>query len=192
MLGVWIEPVTLEGRYVRLEPANDGHIDALWQVAQDPEIWTYIPFPVRTRDELASLVEFGNASGLSFATIDRVTGEPVGGTAFLALDPVNRSVEIGATWITPEHQRTSVNTDAKLLQLTHAFETLECERVYFKTDSRNVRSRAAIARLGATEEGTFRRHWLLPDGTWRDSVYFSVIAPEWPAVRANLTERLDR
>lgn len=177
---------------MRLEPANDGHIDALWRVAQDPEIWTYIPFPVRTRDELANLVEFGHASGLSFATIDRATGKPVGGTAFLAPDPVNRNVEIGATWITPEHQRTSVNTDAKLLQLTHAFETLECERVYFKTDSRNVRSRAAIARLGATEEGTFRRHWLLPDGTWRDSVYFSVIAPEWPAVRANLTARLDR
>jgi RimJ/RimL family protein N-acetyltransferase len=188
----WIEPVTLEGRYVRLEHSTLERLEDAWRAADHPEIWQFIPMAVRTRDELAFLIEYVNGAGTGFYTVDRATGEIVGGTALLAPDELNRSLEIGATWITPSHQRSAVNTEAKLLQLTHAFDVLGCERVYLKTDARNERSRAAIARIGAVEEGTLRRHMVLPDGTWRDSVYFSVIRPEWPAVKERLTGLQDR
>src|SRR5262249_20627037 len=157
-------------------------LDDAWRAGNHPEIWDFSPFTMRTRDDMVFRIEYVNGSGTGFHTVDRATGDIVGGTAFLAPDEANRSVEIGATWITPAHQRSAVNTEAKLLQLTHAIETLGCERVFFKTDSRNAKSRAALARIGAIEEGTLRRHMLLADGTWRDSVYFSVIRPEWPAV----------
>jgi len=188
----WIEPVVLEGQDVRLEPASVDRADDAWRVGRDPEIWRFMPFTMKTRDDMAFLIEYVNGSGVGFHTVERATGAIVGGTAFLAPDEANRSVEIGATWITPLRQRSAVNTEAKLLQLTHAFETLHCERVCLKTDARNERSRAAIARIGAIEEGTFRHHMLLPGGTWRDSVYFSVIRPEWPAVKERLTRFLDR
>ena len=188
----WVEPVTLVGKYVRLEPATPDRLDDAWRAGDHPEIWRYSPFALRTRDDMAFRIEYVNASGTGFHTVERASDEIVGGTAFLAPDEANRSLEIGATWITPARQRSMVNTEAKLLQLMHAFEVLGCERVYFKTDSRNERSRAALARLGAIEEGTLRRHMLLHDGTWRDSVYFSVIRPEWPAVRERLTRLRDR
>jgi RimJ/RimL family protein N-acetyltransferase len=188
----WIEPVTLDGQYVRLEPATLTRLDDAWRAGDHPEIWGYLPFPMRTRDDMAFLIEYVNGSGAGFHTVDRASGEIIGGTAFLAPDERNRSLEIGATWITPARQRSPVNTEAKLLQLTHAFDVLGCERVCLKTDARNQRSRSAIARIGATEEGTFRRHMLVHDGTWRDSVYFSVIAPEWSSVRERLTRLLDR
>ncbi len=186
----WPEPVVLEGNHVRLEPLTLEHVDALWAVAQDPEIWRYIPLPVRTRDELAFMVEYVGAVGQGFATVLRATDTPIGSTSFLAADEGNRRVEIGATWITPTHQRSGANTEAKLLQLRHAFEVLGCVRVELKTDARNQRSRDAISRLGATEEGTLRKHMLLPDGTWRDSVYFSIVDTEWPDVRRRLEDRL--
>jgi RimJ/RimL family protein N-acetyltransferase len=188
----WIEPVTLEGKHVRLEPATLARVDDAWRAADHPEVWELSPRTMRTRDDMVLRIEYLNEQGTGFHTVERASGEIVGGTAFLDPDEANRSLEIGATWITPSHQRSAVNTEAKLLQLTHAFETLGCERVYFKTDSRNARSRAAIARLGAVEEGTLRRHILLPDGTWRDSVYFSVIRPEWAAVKERLTRLRDR
>ena len=188
----WLEPVTLEGDHVRLEPAGPEHLDAMWAVAQDPEIWRYIPLSVTSRDELAFMVDYLRAVGLAFATVQRSTGAVIGGTAFLAPDAANQRVEIGATWITPAAQRSAANTEAKVLQLTHAFEVLGCARVEFKTDSRNVRSRAALARIGATEEGTLRHHMLLSDGVWRDSVYFSILDSEWPDVDRRLRERLAR
>jgi RimJ/RimL family protein N-acetyltransferase len=188
----WIEPVTLEGEHVRLEPASLDRLDDVWEAGQDSGIWTFFPFTMQRREDMAFFIDYVNASGVGFHTVERATGTIVGGTAFLAPNESDRSVEIGGTWITPSRQRSVVNTEAKLLQLTHAFDVLGCERVYFKTDSRNARSRTAIARLGATEEGTFRHHMLLPDGTWRDSVYFSVIRPEWPTVRARLTSLRDR
>jgi len=184
--------VTLEGKHVRLEPATLARVDDAWRAGNHPEIWTYSPRRMRTRDDMVVRIEYVNERGTGFHTVDRGSGEIVGGTAFLFPDAANRNLEIGATWITPSHQRSAVNTEAKLLQLTHAFETLGCERVYFKTDSRNERSRTAIARLGAIEEGTLRHHMLLPDGTWRDSVFFSVIRPEWPAVKERLTRLRDR
>ena len=186
----WIEPVVLEGRHVRLEPAGLEHIDRLWAVADDASIWRYIPLPVRDRAEMAFFVEYLRATGCYFATVERATDTVVGGTGFLAPDEANRRVEIGATWITPSRQRSAINTEAKLLQLMHAFEVLGCARVEFKTDARNERSRAALTRIGAREEGTLRKHMLLPDGTWRDSVYFSILDSEWPDVAADLERRI--
>jgi RimJ/RimL family protein N-acetyltransferase len=129
---------------------------------------------------------------LGFAQILRATGEIAGSTSFLAIEPAHRRLEIGATWLNPRHQRTGANTEAKLLLLRHAFEALGCERVEFKTDAENKASRAALARIGAREEGTLRSHMGRLDGSRRDSVYFGVIAPEWPHVRAHLEGLLAR
>ena len=129
---------------------------------------------------------------LAFAQILRATGEIAGSTSYLAIEPAHRRLEIGATWLNPRHQRTGANTEAKLLLLRHAFEQLGCRRVEFKTDSENKQSRTALARIGATEEGTFRSHMIRPDGGRRDSVYFSVIDEEWPRVRSHLEALLAR
>ena len=139
-----------------------------------------------------SLAGLAKGTVLPFTTIDRKTGRIVGSTSYLAIEPAHKRLEIGGTWITPSHQRSPVNTEAKLLQLSHCFEVLGCNRVEFKTDSRNAKSRAALARIGAVEEGTFRAHMVMPDGALRTSVYFSVIASEWPGVKARLLQKLAR
>lgn len=182
----WIDTATLEGDHVRLEPLRSEHVDALWAAGNHAAIWQYMPLPVTSRAEMAFLVEYVNGAGQGFATVDRATGHVVGSTSYLAPDEGNRRVEIGATWITPAWQRSPVNTEAKLLQLVHAFEVLGCNRVEFKTDARNIRSRSALARIGATEEGTLRSHMTLPDGHLRDSVYFSITRRDWPRVRVHL------
>jgi RimJ/RimL family protein N-acetyltransferase len=192
-----LEPVVLEGRHVRLEPLAERHVAPLWAVAQDPAIWRWIPFRVESEAAIRGLVAFAAQSlasgvGLGFAQVARASGEVMGSTSYLAADPANLRVEIGATWLHPRFQRSAVNTEAKLLLLRHAFETLGCRRVEFKTDSENRASRAALARIGAREEGTFRAHMVRPDGSRRDSVYFSVIAPEWPQVRGHLDALLAR
>ncbi len=190
----------LEGRHVRLEPLDTRHIPGLLEVgAPDPEtaesIFRWMPKIFRTPDELEaslhSLVrERADGKALPFATIDRLTNRPVGSTRFMAIDAPNRRLEIGGTWIAPAWQRTAINTEAKLLMLGHAFEVLGCIRVEFKTDSLNARSRAAIARLGAKEEGTFRNHMIVDGGRLRHSVYFSITHTEWPAIKATLQARL--
>jgi N-acetyltransferase len=139
-----------------------------------------------------SLAGLAKGTALPFTTIERHSGRIVGSTSYLAIEPAHKRLEIGATWVTPSHQRTAVNTEAKLLQLGHCFEVLGCNRVEFKTDARNDRSRAALARIGAVEEGTFRAHMVMPDAALRSSVYFSVIASEWPAVKERLVRRLAR
>ena len=126
--------------------------------------------------------------GFRFATIDKTSGQPVGSTSYLTIDRQHRHLEIGGTWITPSRQRSAVNTEAKYLQLSHAFDTLGCIRVEFKTDSLNVKSKQALARIGAVEEGTFRNHRIMPDGRLRHSVYFSIIDSEWPSVKAHLEQ----
>ena len=133
-----------------------------------------------------SIAGLESGSILPFTTIERASGRIVGSTSYLAIEPAHKRLEIGGTWITPSRHRSPVNTEAKLLQLTHCFEGLGCNRVEFKTDARNGQSRAALARIGAQEEGTFRAHMVMPDGALRDSVYFSVIAPEWPEVKRRL------
>lgn len=190
-----IAPVTLEGRHVRLESFRASHADGLVEAGTGRGLFRFYPYSLESEAEMrayvkASIEALAAGRMLPFATIDRASGRVVGSTCYLAIEPAHRRLEIGSTWITPSHQRSPVNTEAKLLQLTHCFEVLGCNRVEFKTDSRNAQSRAALARIGAVEEGTFRAHMVMPDGALRDSVYFSVIAPEWPAVKARLTQRL--
>lgn len=192
-----IESVELEGRSVRLEPLAEGHAEAFAEAAGPAEIWKYMPFQVTMADEAADWIEVAGRMlrsqiGLIFATILRDTGELVGSTGFLNPSPRDRRVEIGATWITPTRQRTAVNTEAKYLMLGHAFEAWGCARVEFKTDALNQKSRSALARIGATEEGTLRRHMMMPGGRIRDSVYFSVLDSEWPDVKQRLQALLER
>jgi RimJ/RimL family protein N-acetyltransferase len=184
-------PVTLEGRRVRLEPLTLAHVDPLTEIGLDPSIWRYIAHRVETKDHMRAFVEQAlewqrAGTALPFATIDRESGRVVGTTRFANIVLEHRRAEIGWTWITPAFQRTHVNTEAKYLMLGHAFETLGWIRVELKTSALNAKSRAAILRIGATEEGTFRRHMLNADGTRRDSVYFSVIDEEWPEVKQRL------
>ena len=190
-----INPVTLKGARVCLEPLTLDHLDALSQFALSEEIWRYFPIRLLTREDLKGQLQSvldgqTNGTDLCFVVIERASGNLVGTTRFMNIEVRNRGVEIGGTMIDPQWQRTFVNTETKYLMLRHAFETWRCIRVCLKTDSLNLRSRAAILRLGARDEGTLRNHIVMPDGRFRHSVYFSIIESEWPAVKANLEVRL--
>lgn len=192
-----MSPVTLEGDHVRLVPLTLGHLDALAEVAFDPELWRWTLSQIHSRDDLRRYVEAaldGLAAGttLPFATVDLASGRVVGSTRFGNYALEHRRVEIGWTWIARPWQRTAINTEAKLLMLRHAFGPLGCQRVEWKTDALNERSRHAILRLGAVEEGTLRSHMVTASGRVRDTVYFSVTAEEWPTVEAGLVARLNR
>ena len=197
-----IEPVVLEGRHVRLEPLEARHFPGLTEVgAPTPDvaadIFRWMPHTYRSAKELEAslhtlLHELAARTAVPFATVERASGRPVGSTRYMAIDRAHRRVEIGGTWIAPAWQRTAINTEAKLLMLSHAFEVLGCIRVEFKTDAFNTRSRTAIARLGAVEEGTFRNHMIVDGGRLRDSVYFSITPREWPEIKARLQSRLAR
>jgi RimJ/RimL family protein N-acetyltransferase len=187
----WVEPVTLTGDHVRLEPAADPHLPDLLAAAQDEQIWTWLPWTrPRSEDELAAILEGERRIALPFAQVEAATGRAVGITTYRDIDDRHRTLEVGGTWIGRPWWRTALNTEAKLLILGHAFEVLDANRVALKTDIRNERSQAAIARLGAKREGVLRHQYIRPDGTLRDSVMYSVIPEEWPAVRAYLRERL--
>jgi RimJ/RimL family protein N-acetyltransferase len=193
----WTAPV-LEGELVRLEPLEARHEAGLWEASRDERTWTWLSVhQPRTREELRAYLDeaLANAAAgteLPFATIRREDGRVVGSTRFLALRPEHRSIEIGWTWLAPEAWGTGTNVEAKLLMLTHAFETLGCLRVELKTDARNERSRGAMAALPAQFEGVHRKAMLVRGGQRRDSAWYSVIDDEWPAVRANLLRRLGR
>jgi RimJ/RimL family protein N-acetyltransferase len=194
---VKIEPITLEGRHVRLEPLTRDHLEALWSVADDPDLWRFTLTRIGTRDELAAYVDAALAdqalgTALPFTTIDRASGRVAGSTRFISVSERDRRVEIGHTFVGGAFQRTAVNTEAKYLMLRHAFEAWGCVRVELRTAAKNERSRAAIRRLGAVEEGILRRHARMHDGTWRDTVFYGVIDSEWPAVRARLEGMLAR
>ncbi len=187
----WVEPVELEGEHVRLEPVNVEHTSALWEAGSHPELWRFMPSVIGSEEQMRETISWAvqiaeQGTGLAFATSIKATGEIVGSTGFWNLEPSHKRLEIGCTWITPRLQRSAVNTECKLLMLQHAFEQLGCNRVEFKTDSLNERSRAAIARLGAVEEGTLRNHMVQPDGRLRHSVYFSILSDEWPQVKRRL------
>lgn len=191
-----IEPVTLEGKHVRLEPLGLSHVDALCEVGLDPELWRWtapdMETPAQMRDYVLTALSWQEAgTAIPFVTVDRSSGRVVGSTRFANIERAHRRVEIGWTWIARPWQRTAVNTEAKLLMLRHAFECWNCQRVELKTDALNAASRRAIARLGAVEEGLLRHHMLMSGGRLRDTVYFSIIAPEWPAVSERLVARLD-
>ena len=190
-----VEPTTLRGRVVRLEPLSIDHTDVLARVGLDPDIWRWIPNQVTTRDEmreyvLLALEEQRRGVSLPFATVLQSSGEVIGSTRYGNIDVGNRRLEIGWTWIAPPYQRSAVNTEAKLLLLAHAFETLGAIRVELKTDALNEKSRNAILRIGALEEGTFRKHLITASGRVRDTVYFSIVDTEWPSVKARLQARL--
>jgi RimJ/RimL family protein N-acetyltransferase len=197
MSAAWAEPVVLEGRIVRLEPLSRAHLEPLAAVAFDPAIWRWTIARPTDLDGLRAWLETalaGAASGteVPFATIERATGRAIGSTRFLSIVPEHRRLEVGWTWLAPAWQRSGANREAKLLQLEHAFERLGANRVEFKTDSRNEASRAALLGIGATFEGIFRNHIVMPDGPLRHSAWYSVVAEEWPAVRAGLKAGLRR
>jgi RimJ/RimL family protein N-acetyltransferase len=188
----WVEPVTLTGEHVVLEPAADRHLPDLLAAAQDEQVWAWLPWRrPNSEQELADILAGERKIALPFAQVERATGRAVGITTYRDIDPRHRTLEVGGTWIGRPWWRTAINTEAKLLILGHAFEALEANRVAIKTDIRNERSQAAIARLGAKREGVLRHQYIRPDGTLRDTVLYSVIPEEWPAVRAYLRERLD-
>ena len=192
-----VMPVTLEGSAVRLEPLRREHAGLFWEAAKNDldNIFQWIPYRMQTREDFEHLVEKAFAEqergeSIVLATVERGLGRVVGSTRFMNIDRANRRVEIGSTWIAPAWQRTAVNTEAKYLMLKQAFEVWGCFRVELKTDALNQRSRNAILRIGAKEEGTLRRHVITWTGRVRDSVYFSILDAEWPEVKARLESKL--
>jgi RimJ/RimL family protein N-acetyltransferase len=191
-----VTPVTLEGRHALLEPLTKGHLAGLAEVGLDEELWRWIPTAVRTRDEMAAYIETAldeqqRGVSLPFAIVEKTTGRAIGSTRYGNIDRTHHRVEIGWTWVAREWQRTAINTETKYLLLRHAFESLGCMRVELKTDSLNEKSRAAILRIGAKEEGIFRNHMITASGRIRHSAYYSIIDSEWPEVKARLEAKLN-
>jgi RimJ/RimL family protein N-acetyltransferase len=192
-----IESVTLEGRAVRLEPLSQKHHPGLCEIGLEEDLWALVPYRVTTPEQMRTYIATALAAqaagaDLPFATTDIASGKSVGSTRFMNIDIGNQRVEIGSTFIGKPWQRTIVNTEAKYLMLRHAFETWNCLRVELKTDALNRRSREAILRIGAQEEGTLRHHMVTWSGRLRDTVHFSILRTEWPGVKANLELRLQR
>ena len=192
-----VVPITLQGSFIRLEPLRREHAELFWEISRDDleSIFRWIPYSMKTLDDFQTLIdkafqEQARGESVVFATIERSSGRAIGSTRFMNIDRANRRVEIGSTWIAPPWQRTAVNTEAKYLMLRHAFEIWKCFRVELKTDALNEKSRNAILRIGAKEEGTLRRHVITWTGRVRDSVYFSILDSEWPKVKAKLESRL--
>jgi N-acetyltransferase len=191
----WVQPVTLQGSIVRLEPLAEDHLDGLAEVAFEPSLWTWTLAQPRDREALKAWLATARANAAKgverpFATVDQATGRPIGSTRFMSIVPEHRRLEIGWTWVGLGWQRRGANQEAKLLQLTHAFETLGANRVEFKTDSNNVKANPALASIGAAFEGTFRNHMILPGDRIRHSNYYSVAVEDWPAAKAKLLARL--
>jgi len=195
-MSIPLERVTLEGRLVRLEPMSPAHLDGLAKVAFDPSIWVWTIARPTDRAGLEAWMSTAMANRdagieLPFVTVDRATGDPIGSSRYLNIVPDHRRLEIGWTWVATEWRRAGANREAKLLMIEHAIERLGCHRVEFKTDSRNERSRAALLGIGASFEGIFRNHMVMPDGPLRHSAYYSVIDDEWPEVKAGLLGSID-
>jgi RimJ/RimL family protein N-acetyltransferase len=193
----FIEPVTLKGDHATLEPLDAGHEAGLRAAAADGELWrlwyTSVAPPDQIGDYIARALDMRERlAAMPFAVRQNATGEIVGCTRYFNVDAANRRLEIGHTWYSKRAQRTAINTECKLLLLTHAFEVLRCIAVEFRTHWFNHASRVAIERLGAKQDGVLRNHQLLPDGSKRDTVVFSIIDGEWPAVRRHLKFLLDR
>ena len=191
-----VEAVTLTGRIVRLEPLTEAHIPALAKIGLEEEIWRYMRYgKVETIEQLSDWVRElldlqSLGTDLPFAVISLDSGNAIGCTRYMHIDPPNRSLEIGGTWYGLDYQGTQVNSECKYLLLEHAFEELECIRVWFKTDLRNQHSQRALERLGAVKEGVLRNHMILPDGYIRDSVVYSILTKEWPQLKMRLEAQL--
>ena len=187
-----IQPITLTGRVIRLEPMSEFHIPELTVAGKDESIWRYMRYDnLHTEAQMRAWVQDllkrqRIGTDLPFVVFHLQAGKAIGATRFLEIRPADRGLEIGGTWYAVEYQRTAVNTEAKYLLLRHAFEVLGCIRVQFKTDLRNERSQRAIERLGAVKEGVLRNHLINPGGVIRHSVYYSILDTEWPAVKVRL------
>jgi RimJ/RimL family protein N-acetyltransferase len=191
----WVEPVTLEGSIVRLEPLSMAHLHGLAEVAFDESIWRWTLARPTDVDGLqawmaTAIANLDAGSEMPFATIDRATDQPIGSSRFMSIVPEHRRLEIGWTWVAPAWQRRGANQEAKYLQLRHAFEDLGANRVEFKTDSLNEKANPALLAIGATFEGTFRNHMIMPGGRLRHSNYYSVTVEEWPDRKARLETKL--
>ena len=193
-----VEPVTLRGRVARLEPLRLEHANELYEASRDPAIWTYMPArqpqsPGEMEQLIASALQ-GQKDGacLPFAIMSLEEDRTVGWTRYLTIMQQDRGIEIGWTWLATSVQRTGINTECKYLLLRHAFEELGAIRVQLKTHHFNIRSQRAIERLGAVKEGVLRNHMIMPDGSYRHSVYYSIIESEWPSVKANLESMMQR
>jgi RimJ/RimL family protein N-acetyltransferase len=192
-----LRPVSLIGQCVSLVPLAESHVEGLARVGLAPELWRLQPRPIASVEQMRAYVRQAlddqrEGTALPFAIVDTATDTVIGSTRFMDIAPAHRRLEIGATWLSPSHQRTGANTEAKFLLLRHAFEALGMQRVVFKTELLNEASRAAIARLGAVQEGVFRRHLISDAGRPRDMVYFAILDDDWPAVRERLHTRLLR
>lgn len=190
-------PVTLEGVHVRLVPLSTNHHADLCAAGLDEEIWRWCATVVRSKEEMLTYIETAlkhqtEGTALPFAIVSRTSGRAIGSSRFGNIEADHRRVEIGWTWIGVQWQRTPVNTEAKFLMLKHGFENLGCLRVEFKTDVLNRRSRQALVRIGAKEEGVLRNHMITTTGRVRDTVYYSIIDSEWPAVKLKLVAKLER
>jgi len=192
-----VKPITLEGKAVRLEPLRLEHAPLLWDVVKGDlaDTFRWLPYSMAKSEDFQLVVEKALAEqqrgeSLPFATVERSSGRVIGSTRYMNIDVANRKVEIGSTWIAPAWQRTAINTEAKYLMLRHAFEKWGCLRGELKTDALNQKSRNAILRIGAKEEGTLRQHIVTYTGRRRDTVYFSILDSEWPEVKARLDDKL--
>ena len=190
-----LQPITLTSQSIRLAPLHIDHVPGLTRAGLYPELWRLQPAPIATEADMrryvqAALDDQQRGSGLPFVIVDIATSDVIGSTRYMDIAPMHFRLEVGATWLTPARQRSRANTEAKLLLLTHAFESLGIKRVMFKTEVLNEQSRRALTRIGAVEEGTFRQHLYTTSGRARDMVYFSILESEWPSVKAGLVARL--
>lgn len=190
-----IEPVTLEGKWVRVEPLELHHTEALFHAGQDPAIWSYMPTKVTSLHDMDTVVKNAvtqreKGGQFPFVVLNRLTGNVVGSTRFLEISPQDRNLEIGWTWYSPTVWRTGINTETKYLLLKHCFETIQTIRVQFKTHHLNSRSQEAIERIGGVKEGILRNHRIVADGSIRHSVYYSILDSEWPEVKMRFEQDL--
>ena len=193
----WVEPVVLTGARIRMEPLRDDHFAGLCEVAFDAPVWRWTIMGEQDEAGLRRWVDTALANAEAgterpFATVDIATGRVIGSSRYMSIVPEHKRLEIGWTWVGTAYQRTGRNREAKLLQLTHALEVLGANRVEFKTHARNVQSRTALRGIGATFEGVHRNHSIMPDGSLRDSAWFSVTKDDWPRVKVHLEGLLDR
>jgi N-acetyltransferase len=191
----WPEPATLSGPYAQLKPLSHDHVDGLTEAVKDGELWklwyTFVPKPEDMRKEIDRRLGLQASGSMLPWTVFDADGKIAGMTTYMNVDAPNRRVEIGSTWYAARVQRSAVNTQCKLLLLTHAFEKLDCIAVEFRTHFFNHQSRRGIERLGAKLDGILRNHSIAPNGTLRDTVVYSIIASEWPTVRAHLNYQLN-
>jgi len=192
-----VASVTLEGNLVCLEPLSMDHFPALAEIAFNPQVWQWMSDPMKSESDLRRYIQTAvdaaaAGTAMPWATRSRKDNRIIGSTRFADIQSVHRTLEIGWTWMHPDYQRSGINVEAKYMQLRHAFEVMGARRVAFKTHHQNLKSQTAIQALGAKHEGIFRNHVIMPDGSPRHSYWYSIIAEEWPEVKANLERRMQR